>query len=415
MNLRMHRVTMIAFALGVFLVTSTIATPNLAAQKATPLPEREIDLSALNFEQPKVPNYKNNEIFANLSLLFQDVHAHVEFIDAKELVVYFSDVVDERVKAQNGQPPSSPPAHRMEALFLDVETGNLISHQAWQTRERRFFNTLYDTQARIMPVRGGFLVHADNLLTLYAPDLQEKEEMQLNPLHEYAATVAPGGNVFFLQQDSPGIAIRSGPVSMVVNGDNVARGEWRSSESFEKLRARDLFPGAAESVSTNAFAGKWYSCIDIQGADSTQSHLCCDDPCRYGQPMFLDDRQVVSCFRRGFRVLSTEGAVLWSREDPAWKTWKDGDLWDDVRSLDGSRFAELRVAHRKLMFDGTQIPKRWFAVLLYDRSQRTKVFSVVLKPENVPTIALSPAGDRLAILSGTTLLLYRIPDTSTPD
>jgi hypothetical protein len=414
MNLRGYRITMTAFVLGMLLETSILARPKPGVQTAIPLPERQIDLSALNFVQPKNPNYKNSEIFSNLSLLFQDVHAHVEFIDDKELVVYFSEVVDERLKAQNGQPPPSPPAHRMEALFLDLETGNLISHEVWQTRERRFFNTRYDTQAQIMPVRAGFLVHAGDTLTLYAPDLTKKREMQLNLLYEYAATVAPGGDVFFLQEDNPGTPIRSGVVSMVM-GDNVAHGDWRSSETLQKLRGRDLFPGAAESVSTNAFAGKWYSCIDIQGADSTQSHLCCDDPCRYGSPVFLDDRQVVSSFRGGFRVLSTQGEVLWAREDPDWKTYKDGDVWDKARSLDGSRFAELRIAYRKLKFDDTQIPKQGFGVLVYDRSRRTKVFSVVFKPELAPTIALSPTGDLLAILSGTTLLLYRIPDTTTPD
>ena len=76
---------------------STLATSKPGAQNTTPLPERQIDLSALNFEQPKIPKYQDGEILSNPSLLFQDVHAHVEFIDDKELVVHFSDVVDGRV------------------------------------------------------------------------------------------------------------------------------------------------------------------------------------------------------------------------------------------------------------------------------------------------------------------------------
>ncbi len=410
MNLRVHRVTMIALTLGMFLETLTLGTPNLAAQKATPFPERQIDLTALNFKQPQAPNYKNGEVFSNLSLLFQDVHAHVEFIVAKELVVYFSDLVDERVTAQKGQPPTPPPPHTMEALFLDVENGNLISHQVWQTRERRFFNTRYDTQARIMPVRDGFLVHANNTLSLYTPDLQKKREIQLDPSLEYAAMVAPRGEVFFLEQSNPGVVSSSGGVSMVVNGDSehwpVAHGEWRSSETFEKVRSIDLFPGSAESVSTDAFAGEWYKCIDVERADATRTHLCCGDPCRYGLPMFLTSDQILAEIRSGFQVLSSGGELLWERQNADWSSY---DIYDYMRSLEGSRFAMLILAYRKLTLDDTLIPKRWFAVLVYDRSRRSKVFSVVLKSENAPAIALSPSGDRLAILSGTTVLSYRIP------
>jgi hypothetical protein len=399
-------------------ISSPLTRSDCAAQKVTPEPEQKIDLKALNFAQPKIPNYKNNEIFSNIALLFQDVHAHVEFVDSKSAVVYFSDVVDERPNAQEGQRSAAPPTRRMEALFLDVESGTLISHQAWPTRERRFFNILYDTQARIMPVQGGFLVHADNALTLYAPDLRKKQEMQLDPQYEYAATVAPGGDVFFLQKDNPGVPVRSGIVSTVVSADSglfTAHGDWRSSQTLETLGGRALFPGSAQSVGTHAFAGRWYNCIDIQGADLTQSHLCCGDPCRYGQALFLDDDEIVSFFRSGFQVLSARGEALWGREITGWKNWQNFVLLDQVRSLDGSRFAVLFYADRRFEFDGTAIPKKRFGLLVYDRSQKAKVFSVVTEAGSTPPIALSPEGDRLAILCDTTLLVYRIPAASTPN
>ncbi|MGO9591426.1 MAG: hypothetical protein ACLP3K_15435 [Candidatus Acidiferrales bacterium] len=382
------------------------------------MPERQIDLRALNFAQPKIPNYKDREIFSDISLLFQDVHAHVEFIDAKELVVYFSDVVDERAAARNGQSPTPAPAHSMQALFLDVENGNLISHQVWQTRRRRFFNTGTDTQARIIPVRSGFLVHANNTLALYAADLQKKREMALDDSLEYAAIVAPGGGVFFLEKSAPGTVRSADGVSMVQNADSgllTAHGEWRSSETFDKLGGIDLFPGGADSVSKDAFAGRWYTCIVVQRVDSIRTPLCCDDPCTYGQPVFLDDDEVVSFFRSGFQVLSTKGEVLWGRQSRDRKNWKNFILSDLVRSLDGSRFAGLFYADRKVEIDSTEIPKKRFGVFVYDRSQRAKVFDVVLEADSTPAIALSPDGDRLAILSGTTLLLYRMPETSTPD
>ncbi len=411
MNLGMHRRTAMAFILAaiVMVQTPTQLMSKSARRALGPLPERQIDLGTLNYRTPVVPNYADREIFSDLSLLFQDVHAHVEFVSANELVVYFSDVVDERVTTRNAQSPAPEPAHTMQAIFVDVDNGKMASHQIWQTRRRRFFNGRYDTQARIMPMRGGFLVHAANTLTLYSPDLQKKQEIQLDASWEYAAMVAPGGEVFFLERSMPGVVNSSGGVATVVNGDSehwpVAHGEWRSSETFEKLRSRDLFPGAAMSVSTDAFAGTWFKCVDIQRADLSQSHLCCGDPCRYGAPLFLDDREVVMEIRSGFQVLSTSGEVMWGRQNSDWNHF---DFYDYVRSLDGSRFAMSLFAYHKIKFDDTEIPKRWFAILVYDRAQRTKVFSVVLKSESAPAIALSPDGERLAVLSGTTLFLYKV-------
>jgi hypothetical protein len=410
-NLRTRYFTTTASVLSILLGAAVPALPTRATQTAIPVPERQIDLRAMNFAQPKIPNYSNSELFSDISLFFQDVHPHVEFVSESELVVYSSDVVDERVAARKGQLPSPEPAHSMQAFFVDADDGNLISHQVWQTRRRRFFNTKSDTQAQIMPVRDGFLLHANDTLALYSADLHKKQEIQLDPSSEYAALVAPGGDVFFLERSNPGVIVRSGSVSAVVNAESgllTAHGEWRSSETFEKLRSRDLYPGAAQSVSSDSFAERWYQCVDLQRADSPQSHLCCGNPCSYGLAMYLDDREIVMLIRSGFQVLSTSGEVLWRREDPNWNNF---EFYDDARSLDGSQFAMLLFAYRKIKFDDTQMPKRWFAVLVYDRGQRTKVSSVVLKSENAPAFALSPEGHRLAVLSGTSLLLYRIPET----
>jgi hypothetical protein len=390
--------------------TAMPLVPRSFAQEATPAPERQIDLRTLNYRTPEIPNYANREIFSDLSLLFQDVHAHLEFVSEKEFAVYFSDAVGERVTARNSQSTAPESDHHMQAFLLNSDDGDLVSHLVWQTRERRFFNVRYDTQARMMGVKGGFLVHANNTLAFYSADLQKKQEIQLNPSLEYAAMVAPGGDVFFLEQGSPGVPNSSGGVSTVANGDSehlpVAHGEWRSSETFEKLRGMDLFPGSAESVSSDAFAGTWFKCIDVQRVGVSRNHLSCTDPYRYGQPMFLSDSELVLNYPGGFQVLSTSGDVLWEREISS--AHMAYDLYDCVRSLDGSRFAMSVLAYRKIEFENTKIPKRWFAVLVYDRSQRNKVLLVALKSEQAPLIALSPEGDRLAILRGTTLSLYKL-------
>ncbi len=411
MNRGLHRLTLLQSILGAFLLlfTPPLTIPKSDEQSLSPLPERQIDLRALGVEPPKASELSKGQIRADPSLLFDDDHLRVLFIDETKLAVYGSDPVDEHAAGSRIQSASSEEGRRMEAFFVNTDNGNIVSHQVWQTRRRRFFNERYDTQARIMPVRDGFLVHANSSLLLYSPDLQKKREMQLDPSSEYAVMVASGGDVFFIERSMPGVVKNSNGISMVVNGDSqhvpVARGEWLSSETFEKIHSIDLFPGVAASVGSVAYAGPWYKCLDLQPADSTRSHLCCGDPCGNGLPMFLNDREVVSHFRSGFQVLSTSGEVLWGREA---SNWRDFDFYDSVRSLDGSRFAMSIVAYRRTRFDDTQIPERSFAAVVYDRVQRVKILSIVCRSDNSPEIALSPGGGRLAILNGPTLFLYKL-------
>ena len=397
------------FATILFLWIPTHLMPRGISQVATPPPEREINLRGVGVEPPKALKYENSEIFSDLSLLFDDDNLRILFINEGELAVYFSDPVDERT-TRGTDPSSSTPSHRMEAFFISLDNGSLVSHQVWQTRRRRFISDTYDSQARILAVRDGFLVHAGNILALYSPKLQKKHEIQFDPSLEYAAIVAPGGDDFFLEQSSPGVPVSSDGVSMVVQGDSehmpIAHGEWRSSATFEKLRSMNLYPGTAVSVASDAFAWRGAQCLELQRADASKSHVCCGDPCGYGGPKFVSDKELISCYLSGFQVLSIGGESLWGRRaaDP------EVHLVEGcVPSLDGSRFAIAASWNHRTEFDGTEIPRGSITFIVYDRSRRAKVFNVVVKSEDAYQFALSPSGDRLAILSGTTLFVYRIP------
>ena len=56
------------------------------------------------------------------------------------------------------------------------------------------------------------------------------------------------------------------------------------------------------------------------------------------------------------------------------------------------------------------IPKGDVAIMVYDRAKRRRVFSVILKLVDVAGLALSPDGQILATLSGTTLRLFKVPE-----
>jgi len=333
------------------------------------------------------------EFFANPTRAYDDHQTQMTFIDHRNLAIYFSDAVEEGA-AKKSAPEAVP---SMQAFFVNGESGALISHKIWPTEKRSWFNERYDTQARLLEVEGGFLVHAGNSLALYSPDLRKIREMTLDAAVEWAATVAPMGRTFFLERIDTAVQQK-------------AEGAWMASDTFERLRSLDVYSGSVVSVSKDAIAGtlsKGVQCLDSQRVGESPSHLCCGDPCGYGLPLFVAEDEVVSSYSYGFRVLSTTGEVLWRREatDPR------VHLIDDCeRSMNGNRFLIRAHWNKRVVFDQTSIPKGADAIIVYDRAERRQVFSVISKPVDVNGLALSPDGQTLAVLSGTTLRLYRVPE-----
>ena len=366
------------------------------AQERIASPAQELDLRTFGF---KLPTRTGHGTVGNLAELFDDVRARVVFVDPRQLAVYFSDGTPEG--------PAGQPATRMEAFFVDTDARKLVSHEVWHTRKRRFFSERYDTQARIMPIAQGFLVHAENSLTAYSPSHAKIHEIELDPSQEWAAIVAPRGKTFFLEHSDPGVVTETNGVSFVQQaGSLVAQGDWLDSATFERLRGVDIFPGMAMSVSDEGFVTRAKRCIDFQRVGAAPNHVCCGDPCGYGTPLFLEDGEVVSFYLSGFKLLSTGGQVLWGRDasDP-----QDHLIEDCKHSLDGNRFAISIHWDRSAEFDHTRVPGRSRAIIVYDRSKRAKIFDVLIESKDISEFALSPDGRRLAILIGTTLSVYGLP------
>jgi hypothetical protein len=354
-----------------------------------PSPLLQIDLHSMGYSPPSV-QITEKEFFAEPTRAYDDHQSRMTFIDRRNLAIYFSDAVEEGAAKK-----SAPEAVRsMQVFFIDGESGALISRKIWPTKKRSWFNERYDTQARLLEVEGGFLVHAGNSLALYSSDLRKLREMSLDASDQWAATVVPMGRTFFLERIDPAVQQK-------------AEGAWMASDTFERLRSLEVYPGSVVSVSKDTTATKGVQCLDSHRVGESPSHLCCGDPCGYGLPLFVAEDEVVSSYSYGFRVLSTTGEVLWRRD----ATNPRVHLIDDCeRSMDGNRFLIRASWDKRVVFDQTSIPKGVDAIIVYDRAERRQVFSVILKSADVAGLALSPDGQILAALSGTTLRLYRLPE-----
>lgn len=378
----------IIFSLLVLWLVSNAAGAGNSGQpaKVTP-PFLRINLRDLGYRPEHEYRYPGTGVPPDLSVLFDDYHIRLTFINERTFAVY-----------QSHYPPPSAtdrlPSRSMESFFADAKSGTLTSHKTWATVKRKWFNERWDTQARILPVEKGFLVHAGDALILYSTNVREKAELPLDEHFSWAATIAPMGHTVHLERIDRERA------------DGLADGEWLDSGNLARLREQQEFAGMV-SASDYATVDKLAHCMQLQRVGESPRNLCCSAGCRLGLPLFLSESEVLSVYRNGFSVLSTNGDRLWSREAT---DGKNGLMASHKRSLDGNRFAISLRGDRHTAFDQVRIPKGHMEILVYDRSTRTRVFQLDLgsAAERVD-FDLSPDGSVLAILVGNTVRLYQLP------
>jgi hypothetical protein len=277
----------------------------------------------------------------------------------------------------------------MEAFFVNSQTGALISRKAWPTIQRRWLNERWDTQARIMAVREGFLVQAANSLELYSSGLEAKGKLGLENGPRWAVTIAPLGRTIHRQR---------------IQDDNQAEGEWFDTDTLAKLRSQHEIAGVT-SASDQAVVDKLAHCVQLQSVGKTPRNLFCADASHLGLPLFLSDSEVLSVYGKGFTVLSTNGEKLWGREATDARP-----VGSHKRCLNGNRFGIL--IRGRAMFDQVDVRNQESAILVYDLSARTRIFHLTLgEIAGDVDFDLSPDGSALAVLVGETVRLYKIPSS----
>lgn len=341
----------------------------------------EIHLRDLGYQHGQEGHPGGTEIPRDLSTLNDDDKKRLAFIDDKTLIVYQSQYQPQ------SQKDGIPESRSMEAFFVNPQTGVFISRKSWPTIKRRWLNERWDTQARIIAVEGGFIVHAGNALVAYSTEQEQGMKLTLEDGPRWAATVVPQGREIHLQR---------------IHDDNRAEGEWLNSNSLRKLREQNETAGIT-SASDEGVVIKLAHCVQLQNLGETPRNLYCEDPSHLGLPMFLTNSEVLSVYGKGFTVWSTSGKRLWSREI------SDGRPVDNQkRAMNGNRFGILVTG--RLVFDQISVPANHRAILVYDRAKQSQIFHAILgrEAERVD-FELSPDGTMLAVLVDDSILIYKIP------
>ena len=366
------------------LMLAVVAAGQSSTKKAdtSSQPFVEIHLRNLGYVPATDSRIKDNGIPRDLSLLNDDANLRLNFVGAETLVVYVS-----RFQSQPQQDVSRE-SRSMEAFFVDTASGALVAHKTWPTRKRRWLNDRWDTEARIIALGEGFLVHAGNKLTLYSADFKEKASLPLDEGSIWAVTVTPTGRVFHLQRSS----------------SDPAEGEWLSSDKLVRLGSQHEEPGIT-SASESAVVTALSHCAQLQAIGEPPRDLCCAEACRGRGPEFISEKEILLVCRNGFRLLSINGEELWKVE--AAKNIGNGAIADRAVSLNGNRFAIALDGHRGATFDGVKVSNGQ-SVVVYDVPKRAPVFRAAIGQDAFPFV-LSPDGGMLAVLIGETVRLYKIP------
>ncbi|MFZ0293842.1 MAG: hypothetical protein WAL52_09585 [Candidatus Sulfotelmatobacter sp.] len=370
-------------ALLVLAAACTARDRRLSTGDSTPPAVLEIHLSDLGYQPAPETNYPGNGIPRDLTILNDDYKQRLTFIDDKMFVAYQSHYPPQIEQGGSSQRRS------MEAFFVSAQTGALISRKSWPTVQRRWLNERWDTQARIMAVQGGFLVHASDSLSLYSAEIEPKGKLVLEGGPRWAVTVAPLGRTIHLQR---------------IQDDNRAEGEWFDSDTLAKLSTQHETAGVT-SASDHAVVNKLTHCVQLETVGETPRSLNCADQPHLGLPLFLSDSEVLSVYGKGFAVFSTSGEKQWSREAPDARP-----VANHKRSLNGNRFAIL--IRGPIIFDRVDLAEEQSAILVYDVSARTQVFHLTLSHvAGHIDFDLSPDGSAAAVLVGETVRLYKIPSS----
>jgi hypothetical protein len=341
-------------------------------------PTRIVDLKMLGYQAPDM-----NNTYRDQSLTFQDFHARLAFINNEVLAVY--------LKRPNEKAKDTGLV-TMEAFFVSRQTGTLLARKTWVARFSRGLNSSVDTQASILPLRDGFLVHAGDLLYRYGQDLQMKREVSLDAAWIWAFQIAPGGDAVEALRTNQ--ANRTEAEVEIVNASTL--------EFAQTMPAR----AARRTIGENGAVAINGDCITYRSPGSTVHDICCSDECKRGKTVaFLNENELLVQFGTGFEVLAADGTTLWRREG-----LHKPSIIDAQPSLEAERFvvAVTRTTSRST-FEGMTIPKDYVAIYVYDAMQRSRVFETRLQmPNSEFEEGLSFNAKCLAVLSGNTLYFYNL-------
>jgi len=361
-----------------------------------PTPAARIEIQRLGF-RPYLQKYRSNAEFFKNPYFLDDYNPRVAFIDDNTLVVFYVRKAEATYTGKDKLNRNN--ALILDALLIDWPSQTLRKHEEWETTARRAISTIFDSQSLIFPLSDQkFLVHAGDQLLLYSEDGQVLRKRALPVAvtgESWNVRVASGGRKFVLRHMYQG----------------QTENEWLDAQSFEVLaRNTDNF-GLATASEDSVAVWQPRSSLMVHKIGQDPEVICATGPClRSSRALFLQDDEILLQSQNGFGVLSSDGRILWSRENP---NITMSGLLGVESSLSGNRFVLRFSSGRKISFDGFEL-RPWDNLLVYDRDAQSLVVSIHPKKGSCCTYALSPEGRYLALFDRTDLLIYDLKDYSLP-
>ena len=290
-------------------------------------------------------------------------------------------------------------SRKLHLVSLDAATGKVIANRSWPAPGTGRSKT--DVGATI---EGDFVVRNDNALCVYAPDLQEKDRIDL-PIgppvsradrtgSDWAFSVAPGGNVVFLEQYLNGRRtlrmLSSSPLREMRRWDNSEELGLASEKYLAKL-------GTNNTLYIRSFDTPWRGVADLP---LDKAH---------GKPPaeFVNEDTVIVSGHDFVKLIRADGQVLFSARPPKGRLFVNA-----CGSLDGRFVAVAAERMTGITWEGLDMyrhPSSW-RILVFDTKSGKTVCALKFSWQRV--FAFAPDSSSLALLSGEILELFSLPQPS---
>lgn len=325
----------------------------------------------------------------------------IHFVSDERLVVTFiSRIVPERLPRRS-TPEGASNLH-LRGLFVDAATGGVQASHEWPT---------FSERSRIVPTVGGkFVVITPDKLTLYSPEIQPLEDLDLPVKREavkgyWDAVPSPAGKYLMVWYDAlpVGAAMKSTLIDAASLRTVIPWAE--GANGFIPLDDGNVV--ASDGSAIGPLRGPWRP-LDIpwgQGCEPNPLLIPVSDRVLFGG-------NSVSLDRWCYSLALTSGEILFERELPS------NEFVGLVGvSAGGERFAvETYKVHGGSWLLDIGGHALVYRIKVYDIAARRWIYALDGKKQGIKTIsglALSPDGSLLALIDQNGILqVYRVPATA---
>jgi hypothetical protein len=323
-------------------------------------------------------------------------NAGISFVDNATVAVYF---VSRKVPAElskRGHLQESDPYH-LRAVFLNAEDGNPKSTKDWPTRANE--TTL------LVSSNGNLIVRTGETLRLYSSKFQLLAERNLpragGPIRRSELRVSPSGRVLFLNRPE-------GSTSDI---------EILDADSFRSLGSwKEFSLGAWYTVSDHSIAKS----VPPTQTDITIQPFRAEPRVIYngssrcpnargiawaGDPVFVNNNELMAFTCEGLVLLSTEGEVLMKD-----KLAKGEGIEKRIASSRVGNVAAVSIMKTKGGAFDTAIRRSKTRIAVYDVTSRRPIDNIDVNPipESTYDFAVAPDGSSIAVLVDGSVKFYKL-------